>query len=176
MIARARILPLDLELRGTANRAGAATRGSFMDASADVPRRSFAFGLERAGYLGLAWPRLTVVLIILVSMLAGWGLTRLKVDNSLSELFRTDTEEFRRYEEIDRRFPSSEYDVLVVVGGQGSAQEASARGIPARHHRSAADGRGGGSRLHAVGARQARRHGLCSAYRSRRPARRAPQL
>jgi predicted RND superfamily exporter protein len=89
-----------------------------MDATADVPRRSFAFGLERAGYVGLARPRLTVVLVILVSILAGWGLTRLKVDDSLSELFRTNTEEFRRYEEIDRRFPSSEYDVLVVVEGK----------------------------------------------------------
>ena len=44
-----------------------------MDASADAPRRSFAFGLERAGFIGLAWPRLTVVLVILVSVLAGVG-------------------------------------------------------------------------------------------------------
>ena len=89
-----------------------------MDASADVPRRSFAFGLERAGFVGLARPRLTVALVILVSILAGFGLMRLKVDDSLSELFRTNTEEFRRYEEIDRRFPSSEYDVLIVVEGK----------------------------------------------------------
>ena len=95
-----------------------------MDASADVPRRSFAFGLERAGFVGLAWPRLTVILVILASILAGWGLTRLKVDDSLSELFRTNTEEFRRYEEIDRRFPSSEYDVLVVVEGKDLLKKA----------------------------------------------------
>ncbi len=42
----------------------------------------------------------------------------MKVDDSLSELFRTNTPEFRTYEEIDRRFPSSEYDVLVVVEGK----------------------------------------------------------
>jgi uncharacterized protein len=89
-----------------------------MDAYADVPRRSYAFGLERAGYVGLSRPRLTVVLVVLVSIVAALGLMRLKVDDSLSELFRTDTEEFRRYEEIDRRFPSSEYDVLVVVEGK----------------------------------------------------------
>ena len=89
-----------------------------MDAIADPPQRSYAFGLERAGFLGLGWPRLTLLLILLVSVAAGFGLTRLKVDDSLSELFRTDTEEFRRYEEIDRRFPSSEYDVLVVVEGR----------------------------------------------------------
>jgi predicted RND superfamily exporter protein len=84
------------------------------------PHGSFAFtlGLERAGLLALKVPRLTALLVIIFSVVAAWGVTRLKVDDSLSELFRTDTEEFRRYEEIDRRFPSSEYDVLVVVEGK----------------------------------------------------------
>jgi uncharacterized protein len=94
-----------------------------MDATADAPRRSFAFGLERLGLVGLRAPSITVFLILLLSVLAAWGLTRLRVDDSLSELFRTDTEEFRRYEEIDRRFPSSEYDVLVVVEGPNLLQK-----------------------------------------------------
>ena len=68
--------------------------------------------------LALKVPRLTALMVVLFSVLAVWGVTRLKVDDSLSELFRTNTEEFRRYEEIDRRFPSSEYDVLVVVEGK----------------------------------------------------------
>jgi predicted RND superfamily exporter protein len=89
-----------------------------MDATVDRPRRSFAFGLERLGIVGLRAPRVTVLLVLVLSALAAWGLTQLSVDDSLSELFRTDTEEFRRYEEIDRRFPSSEYDVLVVVEGR----------------------------------------------------------
>jgi len=89
-----------------------------MDASADAPRRSFAFGLERVGFFGINAPYLTCLCIVLFSVLGVLGLLRLKVDDSLSELFRTDTEEFRRYEEIDRRFPSSEYDVLVVVEGK----------------------------------------------------------
>src|SRR5262245_47853800 len=93
-------------------------RGEPMDATADPPRRSFAFGLERAGLVGLGRPRLTILLVLLLSVLAALGLARLKVDDSLSELFRTDTDEFRRYEEIDRRFPSSEYDVLAVVEGK----------------------------------------------------------
>src|SRR5262245_58081645 len=89
-----------------------------MDARADQPRRSFAFGLERVGFFGINAPYLTFLLIVLFSVLGAMGLMRLRVDDSLSELFRTDTEEFRRYEEIDRRFPSSEYDVLVVVEGK----------------------------------------------------------
>ncbi|HXE69659.1 MAG TPA: MMPL family transporter [Hyphomicrobiaceae bacterium] len=89
-----------------------------MDASADAPRRSFAFGLERVGFFGINAPYLTSLCVVVFSVLGVLGLLRLKVDDSLSELFRTNTEEFRRYEEIDRRFPSSEYDVLVVVEGK----------------------------------------------------------
>jgi predicted RND superfamily exporter protein len=93
-----------------------------MDANAEPPRRSFAFGLERLGLVGLAAPGVAMVLIVLVSAFALLGLSLLRVDDSLTELFRTDTDEFRRYEEIARRFPSSEYDVLVVVEGKDLLQ------------------------------------------------------
>jgi predicted RND superfamily exporter protein len=81
-----------------------------------------SFGLERLGRWGLTHPVLVAVLTILVTIVAAIGVTRLKVDDSLSELFRTDTAEFRRYEEIDKRFPSSEYDVLVIVEGKDLLQ------------------------------------------------------
>lgn len=89
-----------------------------MDASGRPHKRSFALGLENLGLFSLAHPVVTALLVVALSVAAGFGLMRLKVDDSLSELFRTDTEEFRRYEEIDRRFPSSEYDVLLVVEGK----------------------------------------------------------
>jgi uncharacterized protein len=93
-----------------------------MDAKSEPnePQGSFAFtlGLERAGLVALSVPKLTLLMIIIFSALAAWGVARLRVDDSLSELFRTNTEEFHRYEEIDRRFPSSEYDVLVVIEGK----------------------------------------------------------
>lgn len=84
------------------------------------PHRShlFSFGLERLGLVGLKAPWLAAIAIASLTALAAFGLFRLKVDDSLSELFRTNTEEFHRYEDIDRRFPSSEYDVLVVVEGK----------------------------------------------------------
>jgi predicted RND superfamily exporter protein len=85
------------------------------------PRRTFAFtfGLERLGLVALRAPYVSALLIAILTVLAVFGVSRLKVDDSLSELFRTNTAEFRQYEEIDRRFPSSEYDVLVVIEGQG---------------------------------------------------------
>jgi predicted RND superfamily exporter protein len=85
----------------------------------EEPRRSFlfSFGLDRLGLIALKAPYLSGLLIAVLTVLAVMGAMRLRVDDSLSELFRTDTKEFHQYEEIDRRFPSSEYDVLVVVEG-----------------------------------------------------------
>ncbi len=82
------------------------------------PRRfRLTFGLERLGLIALAAPHLALIVIAVISVFAAFGVARLKVDDSLSELFRTDTREFRQYEAIDRRFPSSEFDVLAVVEG-----------------------------------------------------------
>lgn len=88
-------------------------------ANTETPRRSFlfSFGVDRLGLVALKAPYVTAALIVLLTGLALLGVSRLRVDDSLSELFRTDTAEFRKYEQIDRRFPSSEYDVLVVVEG-----------------------------------------------------------
>jgi uncharacterized protein len=84
------------------------------------PRRSFlfSFGLDRIGLLALKAPHAAATLILLLTALAILGVSKLTVDDSLSELFRTNTKEFQQYEEIDRRFPSSEFDVLAVVEGK----------------------------------------------------------
>ena len=80
--------------------------------------RPISLGLDRLGLIGLKVPVVAALLVLALTAAAIAGLLRLKVDDSLSELFRTNTAEFRTYEEIDRRFPSSEYDVLVVVEGK----------------------------------------------------------
>jgi len=76
------------------------------------------FGLEKLGLIALRAPFVSLAMILCASILAVFGFMQLRVDDSLSELFRTDSEEFRKYEAIDRRFPSSEYDVLAVVEGE----------------------------------------------------------
>ncbi len=93
-------------------------------ASAEEPGRSFvfSFGLERLGLVALRAPYVVAALVVVATVLGAMGVARLQVDDSLSELFRTNTEEFHRYEAIDRRFPSSEYDVLVVVEGKDLLQ------------------------------------------------------
>lgn len=90
-----------------------------MQQKSEQPKRvrSLSFGLERIGLPVLRYPFITAVLIIAATAAALLGYNKLKVDDSLSELFRTDTVEFRDYETISERFPSSEYDVLIVISG-----------------------------------------------------------
>jgi predicted RND superfamily exporter protein len=77
-----------------------------------------ALGLERIGLFPLHFPVIAAILVVVLSILAAIGVARIKVDDSLSQLFRSDTAEFRQYEALTRRFPSSEFDVLVVVEGK----------------------------------------------------------
>jgi predicted RND superfamily exporter protein len=86
-----------------------------------TPRQSkhqLAFGLERLGLISLRYPLAATFVVIALSLAAAFGVARLKVDDSLSQLFRSDTAEFKQYEEASRRFPSSEFDVLIVVEGK----------------------------------------------------------
>jgi hypothetical protein len=79
--------------------------------------RSLSFGLERLGLVALRYPLIAAGIIVAVTLVALFGITKLRVDDSLSELFRTDTPEFHDYETLSARFPSSEYDVLIVIEG-----------------------------------------------------------
>ncbi len=57
------------------------------------------------------------MVFVALSLVAAVGFARVKVDDSLSQLFRSNTDEFRTYEEVTHRFPSNEYDVLIVIEG-----------------------------------------------------------
>ncbi|MBV9075887.1 MAG: RND transporter, partial [Methylobacteriaceae bacterium] len=80
-------------------------------------RRSIGLGVERLGLVSLRHPALVGVAAVLLILVAALGIRHLAVDDSLSQLFRSDSPEFQQYEQVSRRFPSSEYDVLVVVTG-----------------------------------------------------------
>jgi uncharacterized protein len=84
-----------------------------------------ALGIERIGLIPLKFPLVAALVVAALSVAAAFGLMRLKVDDSLSQLFRSDSAEFRQYEELSRRFPSSEFDVLVVVEGKHLLERAS---------------------------------------------------
>lgn len=88
---------------------------------AEPPRaikpRNLALGIERIGFFSLTHRTLCAFAFIILSIIATVGFVRVKVDDSLSQLFRSETDEFRTYEEVTRRFPSNEFDVLIVIEG-----------------------------------------------------------
>lgn len=90
-----------------------------MTQSAKTPasNTSLSLGLERIGLLPLLFPLLSALVVVLVTALAWFGTTRLSVDDSLSELFRTNTPAFNQYQRMSERFPTSEFDVLIVAEG-----------------------------------------------------------
>jgi predicted RND superfamily exporter protein len=82
------------------------------------PSASIAFGLERIGLVAVQAPILSCIILVGLIIAAIFGIERIKIDDSLSQLFRSDSKEFRQYEEVTKRFPATEFDVLVVVEGK----------------------------------------------------------
>ncbi len=80
--------------------------------------RQIGLGLERLGLFPLNHPIIAFILFVAISAACVVGIQRLKVEDSLSELFRSNTAEFLQYESLTQQFPSSEFDVLVVVEGE----------------------------------------------------------
>ncbi len=81
-------------------------------------RLNIAFGVERLAFLGLKAPLIAVFALLALVALAVAGVSRIQVDDSLSELFRSETPDFKTFEAETQKFPSNEYDVLVVVEGK----------------------------------------------------------
>src|SRR5690348_16653636 len=82
------------------------------------PASSIAFGLERIGLIAVRVPIVSCIILLALIVGAVFGIHRIKIDDSLSQLFRSNTKEFKQYEEVTKKFPAEEFDVLVVVEGR----------------------------------------------------------
>src|SRR3984957_14880842 len=82
------------------------------------PGVSIAFGLERLGLIAVQKPVLSCIILVALFIGALFGIDRIKIDDSLSQLFRSNSKDYRQYEAETKRFPAVEFDVLVVVEGK----------------------------------------------------------
>ena len=82
------------------------------------PMGSIAFGLERIGLIAVQAPIWSCIILVALVIGAIFGIERIKIDDSLSQLFRSNSREYRQYESEIKRFPATEFDVLVVVEGK----------------------------------------------------------
>ncbi|HUN96374.1 MAG TPA: MMPL family transporter, partial [Bradyrhizobium sp.] len=79
---------------------------------------SIAFGLERIGLIAVRAPILSCIILVALIVAAVFGIQRIKIDDSLSQLFRSNSKDYQQYEAEVKRFPATEFDVLVVVEGK----------------------------------------------------------
>src|SRR6201992_1428608 len=82
------------------------------------PTASIAFGLERIGLVAVQAPILSCIVLVALIIGAVFGIERIKIDDSLSQLFRANSKAYQQYEAEVKRFPATEFDVLVVVEGK----------------------------------------------------------
>jgi hypothetical protein len=79
---------------------------------------SIAFGLERIGLVAVKAPIVSCLILVVLIVGAIFGIQRIKIDDSLSQLFRSNSKDYKQYEAETKRFPATEFDVLVVVEGK----------------------------------------------------------
>src|ERR1700756_4436920 len=84
----------------------------------EPPAKSIAFGLERLGLIPMKAPIISCIILLALIVGAVIGIDKIKIDDSLSQLFRSNTKEFKQYEQVTKKFPAEEFDVLVVVEGR----------------------------------------------------------
>src|ERR1700722_16521708 len=82
------------------------------------PAKEIAFGREAIGLVAVQAPILSRIVLVALLIGALFGIDRIKIDDSLSQLFRSNTKEYRQYEEVTKKFPAEEFDVLVEVEGK----------------------------------------------------------
>src|SRR5262249_57575732 len=73
---------------------------------------------EWMGWIAIRAGVLSVIVLFVLMIAAVFGIERIKIDDSLSQLFRSDSKDYKQYEAVTKRFPATEFDVLVVVEGR----------------------------------------------------------
>ena len=89
------------------------------------PMGSIAFGLERIGLVAVQAPILSCIILVGLIIGAIFGIDRIKIDDSLSQLFRSNSKEYRQYAATFRRrfHPSTQHRSLSAPAPHGSATQ-----------------------------------------------------
>lgn len=80
--------------------------------------KTHAFGLEKIGLLCIRAPRLFLAVLLVVTAGAGYGLTRVEVDDDLRSLLRSERELPRQYDRFLKRFPALENQTFILIEGE----------------------------------------------------------
>ena len=79
--------------------------------------KAIGFGLERVPWTALKWPRLTLVVSLILVALGLFGLTRISFDEDLRNTLASNDEGFQQYEQATANFTDPENEILILVEG-----------------------------------------------------------
>ncbi len=77
--------------------------------------RSIGFGLEYLGFLTLSRPRLVAILVLAITIFAGFHITRTSVDGDLLRVYAHSGPEYEAYDDLSKTFGTFENDINILV-------------------------------------------------------------
>ena len=80
-------------------------------------RFGIAFGAERLALVPFRTPATTVLIALVLAVPAVLGIDRIRIGDSVSRLFHSESPAFKLFEQVSHDFPSSQYYVMIVVTG-----------------------------------------------------------
>jgi predicted RND superfamily exporter protein len=76
---------------------------------------SAGFGLERIGLVALRFPRATLLLIVAITLPLAFFATKVGFSSDIREIFRSGTVDYARFQEVEKQYPDSGMDVLLLI-------------------------------------------------------------
>ena len=76
---------------------------------------SAGFGLERIGLVALRFPRATLLLIAAITLPLAFFATKVGFSSDIREIFRSGTVDYARFQEVEKQYPDSGMDVLLLI-------------------------------------------------------------
>ena len=77
--------------------------------------RKIGFGLEHLGLAALRWPKLFIAIVLLITIVAAFGVSRLSFDDDVVLAFRSNSDTYRDFKELLAERAGSANDVVVLV-------------------------------------------------------------
>ncbi|WP_069094780.1 efflux RND transporter permease subunit [Methyloligella halotolerans] len=69
------------------------------------------------GEIPARYPIISLIVLLLMTVVMGIGLSKLKTDDSLNQFLRSDSPDYQVFEHMSERFPASDLDIYMAVEG-----------------------------------------------------------
>ncbi|ODR96533.1 hypothetical protein AUC70_14755 [Methyloceanibacter stevinii] len=73
------------------------------------------FGLEKLGLLAQRFPRITLLIVAALTIPLAFAAAKVEFSSDIREIFRSGTEDFRNLQMVEKQYPQTGEDVLLLV-------------------------------------------------------------